>query len=166
MRHFASLAFFALVTTPTLAQSPNSVWQYHRSIGETPLQTSLFLVRGVPETDDMQAQGHCNIGANWIYADLILAYDVSALNEGDAVEVEYIAGDYRMYHDATVIKQEEGTWGVQVAFPLDDPIWGVLSRSYSMTYQVPGGEVLTLDLTGSFAPVTAFAADCARIGDL
>ncbi|MCA2014258.1 hypothetical protein LCM17_22395 [Cereibacter sphaeroides] len=166
MTRLTLLSILVAFSTPALAQSPNTVWQYHRFVGASPLETSLFLVLGVPETDDMRAQGHCNIGANWIYADLLLDYDVSALNEGDSVEVEYAAPGYRMFHDATVVKQEEGTWGVQVAFALDDPIWSILQGPGPLSYQVPGGAEMALDLQGASGPVAGFISDCQQIDDL
>ena len=125
-------------------------------------------MQGVPETDDIRVQGQCHIGANWIYASLLLAYDVSALKDGDNVEVVYVGPGYRQSHDARVIKQEDGigAWGIEIVLALDDPVWQVLRRADAMTYQVPGGEEMTLDLAGSFVPVSRFVADCARIGDL
>ena len=160
-----ALAASVLSSLPASAQD-GMVWEYHRYVEANPLDTYLGLSYGIPQTDAVRAWSRCNIGANWVYGALTLAYDVSNLSEGDNVEVEIMAPGYAMYHDAMVVKPDEGTWGISVALDLSDPLWGVMAGQNRLTYQVPGGAVEHLPLSGLASHMGRYISDCSRIGDL
>ena len=160
-----ALAGSVLSSLPASAQG-GMVWEYHRSVQANPFDTYLGLSYGIPQTDAVRASSQCHIGANWVYGSLTLAYDVSNLNEGDNVEVEIMAPGYSMYHDAMVVKPQEGTWGISVALNLNDPIWGVMASRNMLSYQVPGGAVEHLPLSGLSGVMGQYITDCSRIGDL
>lgn len=153
--------------TPTIAFAQDGrVWLYNRHVENSPLDTVLNLGYGVPESDDVQASMLCTIGANWIYAQTLLAADVDGLEAEAAVQVEVEAPGYSATFDAQVVRLEEFIHGVEFALPLDDGLWSVLMAGGSLSYGVSGHARQTLPLDGATGPAHEFIGDCLSIGDL
>ncbi|MCW1930776.1 hypothetical protein [Pararhodobacter zhoushanensis] len=158
-------ALFTATSLPAAAQD-GMVWAYNRYIEASPLDTFLGLTYGIPETDAVQASITCAIGANWIYGDVTVGADVEGLADGADVALAFQSPGYSATHQGTVIRQEEGMWGVSFAVDLTDPFWNALMTQPALTYGVPGRPTLTLPLAGADIPTHDFLGDCTQIGDL
>lgn len=158
-------ALFTAITLPAVAQD-GMVWSYDRNIEASPLDTYLGLTYGIPQTDAVQAAVTCAIGANWVYGNVTVGADVDGLADGADVAITFQAPGYSATHQGTVIRQEEGIWGVSFAVDLTDPFWNALMMQPALTYGVPGRPTLTLPLAGADIPTHDFLGDCNQIGDL
>jgi hypothetical protein len=151
---------------PVAAQCQDMQWTYAPSIGETPMQTYLTLVYGVPQTDGVQALATCAIGANWVYADLLLATDVGGLSAGSTVSLGVDGNGHSAEYGAVVNRSDEGVTGVRLALPLDDPFWTALGGPAPITYGIPGYREALLQTDGARSPILGFRGDCENIADL
>ena len=158
-------ALFSATTLPAAAQD-GMVWSYYRTIEASPLDTYLGMAYGIPQTDAVQATIVCSIGANWIYGSVTVGADVEGLADGADVTVAFQAPTYTAAFQGSVIRQEEGMWGVTFAVDLTDPFWNALMIQPALTYGVPGRPTLTLPLDGADIPTHDFLGDCNQIGDL
>lgn len=168
MSRLVAVALTGLVTlAPCLAQAQDGrVWNYNRYVDASPLQTVLDLGYGVPQSDDVQAAMLCTIGANWIYAKLLMAADVQGLATDAEVRLEVSAPGYSGELVGHVVRHEEFIHGVEVALALDDAFWNAVMGGGVMTYGVAGRPRQTLPLEGATDPTHAFLGDCLSIGDL
>lgn len=162
LRFVATLAFSACLPVAAAAQT-GMRWDYIPSIAADPMRTHLVLIRGAPRSDALQMLATCTIGANWIYADVLLRADVADASEGDPVSVTVRGNRRDLNFDATVYGMESGLRGVRVAVPLDDPFWEVLSGPGPVVYGVPGHETHELGTDGARSPILAFRNDCEHI---
>lgn len=161
-----SLALLTALAPLSAAAQDGRVWLYNRHVADSPLETVLNLGYGVPESDDVQASMLCAIGANWIFAQTLLAADVDGLAADAEVTLEVQAPGYSATFDAHVVRLEEFIHGVEFALPLDDDLWGVLMAGGSLSYGVSGHARQTLPLDGAADPAHEFLGDCLSIGDL
>ena len=160
------LALLALLPLPAVAQQEDFVWTYNRFVDPNPLNTYLGLVFGIPETDALQASITCNIGANWVYSALALGMDVEGLADEANASVALSVNGYTATEDGTVFRQEEGIWGVELALPLDSPLWPAMAQGGALQYGVVGRPPLSLPLDGIGGPLHGYLGDCLNIGDL
>jgi len=160
----AALALLALAPGSVLAQGA-MVWSYARQVAASPLDSVLALTLGIPETDAAQAQAVCAIGANWIYADLALAADVGGLESGAPVSMRVAGNRFLSVYPATVLRSDEGIWGLQLTMPLDDPFWGAIGGPLPVRYGVDGRALNPLPPVPREMALR-FREDCAGIGEL
>lgn len=161
-----ALALLALSPLPALAQQDDMVWIYGRYVQPSPLDTSLSLIYGIPETDAMQAVIQCAIGANWVYSRVDLDMDVEGLADEATASVALSVNGYAATEDGTVLRHEEGIWGVELALPLDSPLWAAMAQGGALQYGLVGRPPESLPLDGIAAPLHAYLGDCLNIGDL
>ncbi len=159
------LAAALTLASPAFAEEP-PVWSYARYVSESPITSYLGVIYGVPQTDDVRAYVECLIegqGASVVFA---LAADVEGLEDGTEVVVEFTGPGFRTGHGGTVVRFEEGLWGVMLPFALDAEFWHWLRFEPEVTYGVEGRATLTLPISGLAEHLQAFLADCDNIRNL
>lgn len=163
--HRLLVACLAVAALPAAAQEAYS-WQYARHVAESPLDTALSLIFGLPESDGIQAHALCTIGANWIYADVTLEADVSGHADGALVPLTITGEGYEGTFTVEVVRYEIGLEGVIFALALDDPLWTALMGLSEVYYALPGRAETPLLLEGLAPLAHEFLGDCLSIVDL
>lgn len=166
MRRFAPVLWFASCLPLAVIAQPVGQWGYTPVIGAEPMQTYLTLVHGTPETGAVQALITCAIGANWSYADVLLATGIDGLPDGGTVTLGLQGNGLSLEYGATVVGAADGLRGVRTAVPLDDPFWDLMAGPNPVTYGLSGRQPETLETQGARNLMLAFRSDCENVGDL
>lgn len=115
---------------------------------------------GVPETDNAQADGVCDVRGG--PANLILGADVGDLKDGSDVKVRFSGGGVEHTLAGRVFGTtiEEGITGVSLDIDVEDAVWSALTSKDSLDYQVPGYSSSRLKLQDGHAKIRQFIRAC------
>lgn len=145
------------------------VWQRYSDIRQDVFETSLTLVYGVPETDDVAVIGECFIGAQGPLVSFQVSADIDGLFETQAATLRVIAGDGRQIDvGGSVIgtQAEFGVSGIDLVLDPSDPALLVIAGDETLRFErvgAPNGFTLTGNGPSTIGP---FLADCAEIDRL
>ncbi|MCH9766075.1 MAG: hypothetical protein K0U34_08805, partial [Alphaproteobacteria bacterium] len=154
-------------TVPTFAANDGKVWQFRQAQGSAGVgRKSAGLTFGVPETDDVQAQGGCDsrVGRGTPKISLTLATDIGTLEEDARVTVRFTGGEFKHTVKAAVhgTKIEEGVTGVLLQLSHSDPLWQAMQERDALDYQIPGYQISNLKLRGGASTIQRFVDTCRR----
>ncbi|WP_417599276.1 hypothetical protein [Pararhodobacter oceanensis] len=159
-------SLLALTLPATASAQQGYTWEYGRHVMADVFETSLSLVYGVPETDDVQMFADCGIGAGGPLVRATVGAPIGDLPGGAGVQISFSAPGYAQTLNAEVVRHEEFFHGVEIVIEPDDSLLTELAQRAALTYAVHGQPAATISLAGSAGPVRSFAGDCAHIGDL
>ena len=123
------------------------------------------LLRGVPETDNVQMVATCSDADGGASSNILLSYDVSRLASGSRTKVRFTASGVDQSFSARVLRDQsgEGMQGASLDIPTDHAFWKVLARLNSVNYSVAGGKSLSLSLVGFTRQQANYAKTCAKL---
>ncbi|MBO6815685.1 MAG: hypothetical protein JJ891_12540 [Rhizobiaceae bacterium] len=163
---FLSAMTFLVVAATTSAASAQSgddrQWQYYQFNDDlNGGRTVSILVFGIPETDAVAVSGICTAGSSGTFSKVTFGIDVTGFEPGKAVEVNFKAGDFNSSRSAHITSEnfEEGVSGIELVIDNDDALWKSMQKASQIEYSI-ANRSNTLDLKGSFRPISNFLADC------
>lgn len=159
----AAVGFFFFALPPVSAQDARLVWQFDQADDPTnDGRNTAYLSYGIPETDAVQVTGLCSAGTAGNFSIVHLSADVGKLEEGAETTLRFAGGGEELTLEGVVegTGAEEGISGVLLQVDNDDPIWEMLQRLDTVSYQVPGYAATTLRLEDGRDKITRFVSAC------
>ncbi|MGQ0674295.1 MAG: VHL beta domain-containing protein [Hyphomicrobium sp.] len=160
-----ALACFSHGVVTAGAADTDLEWQFtERTEPENEGRMTARLVYGVPETDDVRVRGVCEArrGTAVGSSQLFFSADVGPLSNGATAKVRFSGGgfDHALEGEVKLPTGEEGSAGVSVAVPNDDPLWTAFASKDQIDYLVPGFRAATLSLTRGRDKISRFIDAC------
>ena len=128
-----------LLASPAFAETP--VWSFSQSNdpGHKAVITAT-LDYGTPQSDAVQLRATCDGAHQSPLVNLLIAADVSGLEDGEEVFIGFRAAGFSQSLKAHVTgaNAEEGITGVVLPVNLDEPLWNALTQHTSMSYGIAG----------------------------
>lgn len=163
----AALSAALAVSVPLAASAQQGyTWSYDRYITHSVYDSTLSLVYGVPQTDDVQFAAHCVFGAQGPFVRATIGADIGQLPQGFDTVLHVNGDGYQQSMNATVVRHEEFLHGVEFPMTTGDQFMRALAGQSVLNYMVDRQRGHQLGLRGSAGPVRQFASECANIQQL
>lgn len=160
-RRGAALLILLTAAGPAVGQE-DFRWTYNRSVDADPFKSLFVLAYGIPDSDAVQFQATCEIGAGGTYVRLDVAMDVAGLANDTPLDVYFTGQGFSEMQSGVVVgvDAEVGITGAELRVEVDDPLWPALGSLTEMQYYVAGRAPQRLALGEAAGPAAGFISDC------